>query len=455
MTSSELLLGIDIGTTRVKALLADAAGRVVGAGVADTPFETIGTHVEMTLEAFQGAVATAVRSLGDGVGQVAAVGIASMGETGVPLDRAGRASGPLVAWHDPRGARVVRRLVEAFGEELEARAGQATRAQSSIAKIGWFVQHGAEVARWLGAAETVLWTLTGEETTEASLACRTGAFDVRQRTFIREVIETVGGSGDVFPAVRAAGDPHGRVSATGAAWLRVPSGIPVTVAGHDHMVGAAGVGLTRSDLLDSIGTAETLVRYADDDLDPGTAVDVGADVSIDPAAGRLALMAGDLRPGRIVEAARQKLGDASFAELDGPGPGQALEALHDPMAGAGTANDGDAFLEQLRSNEPEAASAGPARVRWRGLIEAMSAYMWRCAEGIEPLTGPPARIVLIGGGARSDTWAAAKRRLAGRPVVRSRLEATAYGAALFAGAALGAWATLADAPRHPLEPIEG
>jgi len=231
----------------------------------------------------------------------------------------------------------------------------------------------------------------------------------------------VGAPPTVFPPVRTAGDSHGLISRHGAAWLGLPTGIPVTIAGHDHMVGAVGVGIDSSDLLDSIGTAETLVRYASSELDLADAVGRGADVSIDPSRGGLAIMAGDLRPGRIMEAARHMFGDASFEELNRRDQFGELEA--DPQ----NASKGDAILEQLRAQGPTEALVRSAGVRWHDLVEAMTAYMWRCAQDIEPLTGHPSRIVLIGGGARSDVWAIAKRRLTRLPVVRSRLEATAYG----------------------------
>jgi xylulokinase len=448
MSESELLLGIDIGTTRIKALLAGPDGHVAGVGMSQTPFETVNGRVEMSLDSLRAAITAAVAALGDRRRRVIAVGIASMGETGVPIDRSGRTAGPLIAWHDPRGARVMRRLVDVFGDELPARAGQATRTQSSIAKIGWFLQHNVNVTRWLGAAELGLWTLTGEEATEPSLACRTGAFDIRRSCFIDDVVTAVGALPAVFPPVRTAGDLHGLVSRDGAAWLGLPTGIPVTVAGHDHMVGAAGVGIDRSDLLDSIGTAETLVRYASSELDLADAVGRGADVSIDPSRGGLAIMAGDLRPGRIVEAARHMFGDASFEELNRRDQFAELEA------DSQNASKGDAILEQFRAQGPTEAVVRSAGIRWHDFVKAMTAYMWRCAQDIEPLTGPPSRIVLIGGGARSDVWAIAKRRITSLSVARSRLEATAYGAALFAGRAAGLWPDLAAAPRHALEEIE-
>jgi len=400
----------------------------------------------MTLPGLKAAISTAVRQLGGAVADVSGVGVASMGETGVPLDRHLQPSGPLIAWHDPRGAKVVRRLTDEYGDALPARAGQATRVQSSVAKIGWLLQHGVEIHRWLGAAEAALWLLTDEQVSEPSLACRTGAFDVSARKYIEDVTRLIGAPAEIFPPVRVAGEPHGRVVDAGKDWLGLSLGVPVTVAGHDHMVGAVGVGLAHDDLLDSIGTAETLVRYAGDDLDFLKAAELSADVSIDPARGGLAVMAGDLRPGRIVESARRMLGDASFEELD--------SVASSVDSGEFQAEEGAALLEQLRSAAGPGVSSASAHVRWRGLIEAMTSYMWNTALGIEPLAGSPARIVLIGGGARSDTWASAKRRISGLPVARSRIEATAYGAALFAGCAAGSWSVIGEAPRSPLEAVE-
>jgi sugar (pentulose or hexulose) kinase len=134
MSESELLLGIDIRTTRIKALLAGPDGHVAGVGMSQTPFETVNGRVEMSLDSLRAAITAAVAPLGDERRPVIAVGIASMGETGVPIDRSGRTAGPLIAWHDSRGARIVRRLMEAFGDGLPARVGQATRTQSSIAR---------------------------------------------------------------------------------------------------------------------------------------------------------------------------------------------------------------------------------------------------------------------------------------------------------------------------------
>jgi len=56
MSESELLLGIDIGTTRIKALLAGPDGHVAGVGMSQTPFETVNGRVEMSLDSLRAAI---------------------------------------------------------------------------------------------------------------------------------------------------------------------------------------------------------------------------------------------------------------------------------------------------------------------------------------------------------------------------------------------------------------
>ncbi len=131
----ELLLGIDLGTSSIKANAIDRHGRSIGIGVAPTPF-VAGQHgVDMTISALFGAVQDAVAGLGALASRVAAVGVASMGETGTLIDAEGPSELPLVAWHDDRGSEIVRELVDAFGvSEIQRRTGRQPRSVTSVAK---------------------------------------------------------------------------------------------------------------------------------------------------------------------------------------------------------------------------------------------------------------------------------------------------------------------------------
>jgi xylulokinase len=256
------LLGVDIGTSRVKALLLDENGAVQGLSTATTPFRSRAGGVDMEAEALKAAVAEALSGLGEST-SVCAVGVAGMAEAGAPLDSAGRPLAPVMAWHDPRGQDAVDRLRQQFGgDELDRRIGHRLRTVSSVAKMGWLADHGGldGAAVWLGVPELVVHALTGAQVTEHSLASRTGCYDVAARNWLPEVAEGAGLPATALPEVRAAGTAMGRVTGPGGQWSGLPAGIPVTLAGHDHLAGAEGVGAEPGDALDSMGTAETVLR---------------------------------------------------------------------------------------------------------------------------------------------------------------------------------------------------
>ncbi len=183
----------------------------------------------MAVEALLGALGRLLGGLGPELERVEGVGVAGLAESGAPLDGRGRPLAPLIAWHDPRGEEAVERLNSRFGDGLARRIGQPLRTVSSVAKLGWLVENGVgPVARWLGVPELCLFHLSGQQASEHSLAARTGAYDVVQRSYMTDVPEALGLAPDVFAPVLAAGTAMGRVSPAGAAWSGLPNGVPVT-----------------------------------------------------------------------------------------------------------------------------------------------------------------------------------------------------------------------------------
>ena len=186
-----LLLGIDVGTTRIKAVAIDAVGAEQGVASVATPFVAWAEGVEMEVTHLTGAVGAAVAALGAARERIAAIGVTGMAESGAPL-LAGRPVGPVIAWHDGRGETTVESLKTRFGPDLARWTGRRLRTVSSLAKLGWLLDHGLPVPDcWLGVPELALWFLTDTEATEHSLAARTGAYDVNERRFQPDVIAHV------------------------------------------------------------------------------------------------------------------------------------------------------------------------------------------------------------------------------------------------------------------------
>ena len=92
---SDLLLGIDVGTTACKAAIVDAAGAERAHGSAPTPWERVPTGAEIDPHALRDAALAAARAaLREAPeGRLRGIGVAGMAETGVLLDGRGEPLG--------------------------------------------------------------------------------------------------------------------------------------------------------------------------------------------------------------------------------------------------------------------------------------------------------------------------------------------------------------------------
>lgn len=457
-----LLLGLDLGSSRIKALLLDDEGNDAGSASVATPFESHPAGTEMSVEQLLAAVAQVLDGLGDERSRVTGVGITGMAESGAPLGADDRPLAPVIAWHDRRGAATVAMLTERFGDGLAKQIGQPLRTVSSVAKLGWSVDHGVEgVCSWLGVPELCLLALTGAHATDYSLAARTGCYDVIRRRWLPEVVEALGLAVTVLPPIEPAGVVMGRVSTGGTAWSGLAQGVPVTVAGHDHLAAFAGAGVGSGRLGNSVGTAETVVARADREPDIDRALAAGTAVSLFPAGEAWAVFAGAARAGRVLDSAVAALG-RPLGELDrlaevagsvgASGWLASVEAHHRRRRTAAGHGDGDGQDGTEGVSPPPRLPAGSPGAVWRGVLEALAGRTWEAAQRAMAVTGPASGVVVFGGGSRSRPWLRAKAEVCEPPVWRSTAgEAAARGAALYAGASVGWWSSTAQAPAAPLE----
>jgi sugar (pentulose or hexulose) kinase len=425
---SDLLLGIDVGTSACKAAVVDLDGVERAHGQVATPWTTVPTGAEADPHALFAAAADAAGQAIDQApeGRIAAIGVTSMAEAGVLLDRAGEILHPAVAWYDARGEGEARLLARELPEFVE-RTGLPPTSLCTLAKLRHLGTRGA--ARWLNVAEWVVHRLGGRQVAELSLASRTGLLDLEGQAAYDEALEWAALAPGLLPE-RVTGDTA--VGRSDGIALHGTEGATLTVAGHDHLVAGVGVGVTApGDVLDSCGTAEALVRVVAPPLEEAArrrVVTAGMSVGWHVIAGRQALLAG-LWSGMSLREVLDALGvdDAGRDELDAgalaiaPGDAPAL----------------DLALHRLERPPLQLPDASPAAI-WRAAIDAVATEVERSIAEIDAIAGPRTKVVVTGGWARDRAVREAKRRL-GAIETPAVVEAGCRGAALLAGVAAGAY----------------
>ena len=442
---TELLVGVDVGTTSAKAAVVTPDGEELAHGRAPMPWTTVATGAEMSAAAL---VDTALAAVADALervpeGSVSALGVTGMAETGVLLDGAGRPVAPAIAWHDARGEGEATAVGELVGaEEFVWRTGLGLRPLCSIAKYAWLRRHHpAAVAgrRWLNVAEWVVHALGGEQFAELSLASRTGWLDLAARDWWPEALAACQAPPGLLPPLVPAGTAYGRATA-GPPRLR---GAVLTVGGHDHHCGAVGVGAVGDgDVFDSCGTAEAFIAPVVPTVTPSQVaalVGIGVNVGWHVVEGRQALLG----------AQRAGLHLRRFLDLLGVDDTQrdALDA-----AAAALPDAGGVRVEGFESERAALTGLGPspdpAQV-WRAALEAMARRSAQILAAVEQGAGPTRRLVVGGGWARIAAVRSTKRERLGvfdHPEVH---EPGARGAALLAGVAAGRYPHARALPQPP------
>lgn len=461
-----LLLGLDVGTTSVKAGLFDVAGRqVAAAGVEYRLSHPAPDRAEIDARTWWDAALAAVRQVlrAPGADAAAVVGIAvsSQGESVVAVDATGRPLGPAIVWLDNRAVAEARELGSRFGAELvyERTGVPDMNPTWPATKLLWWRRNDPDLfraaARFLLAEDVILHRLTGRFVTEGGIQCTTLLFDIRTGGWWEAMLDAVGVGADRLPELATPGAVVGTLTAAAAEALGLPAGIPVVAGGMDQGAGAVGVGNTRQGMVsESTGGALTVQATVDrPDADPTGQTPV----YVHSAPGTWLYCPVCPTGGMALTWFRDQLGgpEVDRAVAEGRSGYDALTAL---AAAVPAGCEGLTMLPHLAGAfSPEylpsarGVFAGFTLAHTRGhfvraVLEAVAFMLRRNLELLARAGAPATEIHSHGGGARSALWNQVKADVCGVPVVTLEGEdAAVRGDAMLAGVAVGVYPDLAAA----------
>ncbi len=432
----QLLVGLDVGTTRIKAVAVDLAGQQVAEAALPTPWRHVGAEadadpIDLAVTA-TGVLTLLTTSASWPTGaKVTGIGVTGMAETGILLDATGAVLAPALAWHDPRGEV---ELIEAHisRSEFHRHVGMRLNSKPSVAKILWLQQNisgASEAVRHLCVAEWIVHYLGGEQVGELSLTSRTGLFDVVTREPWEQTLRL---TGDLLPSrFVIAGTDCGSVrNHLPDAYL----GAVLTVTGMDHQSAAFASGAAIAGVFfNSMGTAEALMRFAPAPLSRDEIellVDQDAAVLWSVIPDHFCVLAATLS-GLSMERVHALLGvktreQARELARAALGVDRLTSAMKlDPASHRGL---------RLSGIDDESSPA----LAWRVAVEDLLAQSATMTDFVESVIGPRTSAVVGGGWINDAMVAEVKKRQLGDYRTCDVNEPGAIGAALFAGIATGA-----------------
>jgi gluconokinase len=446
VTDVEVVVGVDVGTTSVKAVAFDAAGAEHGNAEREyelrepAPGQAVQDAGELA-EAVIGAIRSAVEAARGAGASVRGLSLSAAMHSLVALDADGGPLTPIVTWADGRAVEQAERLREEH-PRLHDRTGTPLHAMSPLCKLVWFREREPETfaaaARWGGIKELVLARLTGSLAIDHSCASATGLLALETLDWDGEALELAGlEPGRLAPLVPA--KEVLELSAAAADEVGLPAGTPVVAGAGDGPLANLGVGAVRPGVAAcSIGTSGALrVVVERPTVDPGRRVFCYA---LTP--GRW-VVGGAINNGGVV---LQWAGEALAPDL-GEHPEAALLEL---AAAVPPGSEGLLMLPYLLSERaphwssvPRGAYVGLTRAHGRGhlvraAIEGVSQQLALVLASIREAGNDVHEVRATGGFARSELWRQVLTDALGMPVgFPAGHEGSAFGAALLGMEALG------------------
>jgi xylulokinase len=434
-----VLVGLDVGTTGVKALAISPEGEVLARAEEEYPLSTPAPGcAEQDPGDWWRASEAALAAVG--AERAAGIGLSGQMHGLVSLDEANRVVRPAILWNDQRTAAECAEIEEQIGlERLISLTGNRALTGFTAPKLLWLRRHEPEayarIRHVLLPKDYVRLRLTGEHATDATDASGTLLFDVARRQWSEEVLEVLEIPRDWLPRALESPEVSGHTR----------DGTPLAAGAGDQAAGALGVGVDRPGPISVVLGTSGVVFAALSAFQADPEARVHAFCHAVPgnwqAMGVMLSAAGSLRWFR-----------------DALAPGTPYEELVSEAEQVGPGADGVLFLPYLSGErtphaDPNARAAfvglalGHGRVVLvRAVLEGVAYGLRDSLELLRELGVRPELGRASGGGARSRVWLEIVASVLCLPLELTAVEeGAAYGAALLGGVAAGVFTDVHEA----------
>ncbi len=440
---SELLLGVDIGTSSSKGVLAGPDGEVIATAVRphdlSLPRPGWAEHdaEKIWWEDFRVISAELMQEAG---GEVAAVCASGIGPCLLPADAEGRPLRPAILYGiDTRATSEIEELSERYGAEaILERCGSPLTTQAVGPKLLWFRRNEPQIWEqtryFLMANSFIVHRLTGEYVLDHHSASQCDPlYDIEKNCWIEEWASEIA-PGLALPRLLWPSEVAGEVTPAAAEATGIPAGTPVAAGTIDAWSEAASVGVRKpGDMMLMYGTTMFMVEVLSK---AAASPSLWGTVSLFPGTRNLA--AGMATSGALTAWLKKISGDLPY------------EKLVEEAAGVAPGSNGLVVLpyfagERTPLFDPKARgvicgltlSHGRGHL-YRAMLEATAYGVRHIFEVMQEAGGGGRRLVAVGGGTKGGLWTKIVSDVTGKTQELPKVTIGAsYGDALLAAIASG------------------
>ncbi|MDR1511023.1 MAG: hypothetical protein LBS53_15485 [Synergistaceae bacterium] len=260
-------MGLDVGTTGVKAAVFDESGKNIGYGFES--YEIIfgeGKQAEQDAEQVWRCAKKTMRDASSMAGEdIASICVSAQGDAVMPINKNRVALCPALLGMDYRTVVEANRCAEVLGDyDLFKKTGMRPHPLNSLTKMMWFQKNrrdlSGEIWKYATYSDFILLKLGADESViDLSMASRVMALDLETKKWDRKILEKVNIPESYLSKPVQSGSVIGKLGASLADEIGVRSGALIVAGGHDQPCAALGAGIAQEGAaLDSHGTAEAL-----------------------------------------------------------------------------------------------------------------------------------------------------------------------------------------------------
>lgn len=256
-----MYLGVDLGTTGCKCALYNRKGDCLAQYNTEYPLIYSGSFVEQDANLWWHLVREGIQSVTSsaGVFHITALSISTQGIAFVPVDGEGNTLSNAISWLDERSSEEMKEIGERYGaNRIYTVTGKPLDPCYTFPKLAWLKKHNPELFlrtdKFLTPLDFLNLRLTGRAVTDYTVAGGTMLYDISRKCWHKEFLNDLGLSEDKLPEVSCMGETVGKILPEVAEELGVNCA-DVILGGQDQKLAAIGAGIGENVCTVSFGTA--------------------------------------------------------------------------------------------------------------------------------------------------------------------------------------------------------